>query len=46
VKALQPFPEAARAVAAALHKLESKAASDITAKRPIVIEHKPEDPRD
>jgi hypothetical protein len=46
VKALQPFPEAARAVAAALHQLESKAASDITAKtskRPIMIEAKPED---
>ena len=44
MKALQPFPEAARAVAAALHQLESKAASDITnAKRPIMIDAKPED---
>jgi hypothetical protein len=44
VKALQPFPEAARAVAAALHQLESKAASDITnARRPNMIEAKPED---
>jgi hypothetical protein len=46
VNALQPFPEAARAVGAALHQLESKAASDITAnasKRPITIEAKPED---
>jgi hypothetical protein len=43
VNALQPFPEAARAVAVALHQLEAKAASDITAnvtKRPILIEAK------
>jgi hypothetical protein len=42
---LEPYPEAARAVAAALNQLESKAASDITAKaskRPIMIEAKPE----
>src|SRR5262249_50703617 len=41
VRALQPFPEAARAVGAALHCLESKAAAEITAaatKRPIMIE--------
>jgi hypothetical protein len=44
VSALQPYPEAARAVATALHQLESKAASDITAsKRPIMIEARPED---
>jgi hypothetical protein len=45
VNALQPFPEAARAVASALHQLETKAASDITAnvaKRPILIEAKAE----
>jgi hypothetical protein len=46
VTALQPFPEAARAVAAALHVLESKAASDITANaakgKPLLIEAKPE----
>ena len=43
VKALQPFPDAARAVGAALHRLESKAAEDITAasaplKRPLLLE--------
>ena len=44
VRALQPFPEAARAVAAALHQLESKAAADITAAsmRPLMIEAKPD----
>lgn len=31
VNALRPFPEAARAVAAVLHQVESKAAADITA---------------
>lgn len=31
VNALRPFPEAARAVAAALHQIESRAAADITA---------------
>src|SRR5262245_47816392 len=44
VSALQPFPEAARAVAAALHQLESKAASDITANaakgKPLMLEAK------
>jgi hypothetical protein len=41
VKALQPFPEAARAVGAALHVLESKAATDITeASKPLLIEAK------
>lgn len=47
IAALRPFPEAARAVGAALHRLESDAASDITAaasKRaerpaPVLIEH-------
>jgi hypothetical protein len=45
VNALQPFPEAARAVGAALHALESKAAADITAnasKRPLMLEAKAE----
>lgn len=47
--ALQPFPDAARAVAKALHQLESSAAQDITARAvrpskaaapaPLVIEH-------
>jgi hypothetical protein len=39
--ALRPFPEAARAVGAALHQLESDAAKDITpraAKAPLVID--------
>jgi hypothetical protein len=43
VKALQPFPDAARAVGAALHALESQAAQDITAdaakgKRSLLLE--------
>lgn len=39
VQALQPFPEAARAVGAALHQLELEAAKDITgAKRPVLLE--------
>jgi hypothetical protein len=43
VKALQPFPDAARAVGTALHTLEAKAASDITSasrtlKSPLMIE--------
>jgi hypothetical protein len=41
VKALVPYPEAARAVGAALHGLESEAAKDITAKRPLVLEAQP-----
>ena len=44
VSALAPFPEAARAVAAVLHQLESKAASDITANaakgKPLMLEAK------
>jgi len=44
VRALQPFPEAARAVGAALHAMESKAASDITANaakgKPLLLEAK------
>jgi hypothetical protein len=44
IEALRPFPEAARAVGAALHRLESEAAADIRAraangKVPLVIEH-------
>jgi hypothetical protein len=44
VKALQPFPDAARAVGAALHALESRAAAEITeaAKQPLMIEAKAE----
>jgi L-serine deaminase len=39
VRALRPYPDAARAVGAALHELETAAAKDITeAKRPLVIE--------
>ena len=40
VRALQPFPEAARAVGVALHAMESKAAQDIQAagKRPVLID--------
>jgi hypothetical protein len=49
VDALRPFPEAGRAVAAALHRLESDAATDISAAastgrarpEPILIEHEP-----
>jgi hypothetical protein len=33
VKALRPFPEAARAVAAVLHQIENKAAADINANK-------------
>src|SRR5262245_40835970 len=44
VSALQPFPAAARAVASALHQLESKAASDSTANaakgKPLLLEGK------
>lgn len=46
VKALQPFPEAARAVGAALHALEAKAAQDITQDaargRPLLLEGRTE----
>jgi hypothetical protein len=44
VNALRPFPEAARAVGAALHKLESDAAAAITqraGKPPVLIEARP-----
>jgi hypothetical protein len=49
VNALQPFPEAARAVGAALHRLETDAAIAITAAAskgrarptPVLIEHDP-----
>lgn len=49
IAALKPFPEAARAVGAALHKLESDAAIDINANtgkgransEPIMLEHEP-----
>jgi hypothetical protein len=47
VTALRPFPEAARAVGAALHLLESDAAKEITdaAKpAPVMIEHVPLSP--
>ena len=41
LRALQPFPEAMRAVAAALHALETQAAAEIAeAKQPLAIEHK------
>jgi len=40
VRALEPYPEAARAVGRALAELETAAAKDITAKPPFVIEHK------
>jgi len=48
VAALRPFPEAARAVGAALHRLEAGAATDITAAaskgrarpEPLTIEHR------
>ncbi|EAQ34556.1 hypothetical protein NB311A_06046 [Nitrobacter sp. Nb-311A] len=47
IAALKPFPEAARAVGAALHRLESDAATDITAAagkgraraEPVLIDH-------
>jgi len=46
IAALAPFPDAGRAVAAALYKLESDAAADITAaagkgREPLLIEHEP-----
>lgn len=44
VAALRPYPEAARAVGAALHAMEAEAATDITAragKAPLTIEHTP-----
>jgi hypothetical protein len=47
VDALRPFPEAARAVGAALHRLESDAARNITnagKPAPAVIEHQPVPP--
>jgi hypothetical protein len=41
VAALRPFPEAAKAVGAALHALESQAAQDISERKtPLVIEHR------
>jgi hypothetical protein len=45
VAALRPFPEAARAVGAALHAIESEAATDITTaagkgRAPVLIEHR------
>jgi hypothetical protein len=47
VEALRPHPAAMAAVSAALHRLESEAAADITArgngKAPLVIEHQPEE---
>jgi hypothetical protein len=47
VIALKPYPQAMAAVSAALHRLESEAAQDITAraangKAPPLIEHQPE----
>jgi hypothetical protein len=49
IDALRPYPEAGRAVGAALHRLESDAAQDITAAaakgrarpEPALIEHEP-----
>jgi hypothetical protein len=42
VTALRPYPEAARAVGAALHGIEANAAKDITErKRPLVLEGAP-----
>jgi hypothetical protein len=39
VRALRPYPEAARAVSAALHELETEAATEVTqAKRPLLLE--------
>lgn len=41
IEALHPYPDAARAVGAALHALEAGAATDITeSKRPLTIEGK------
>jgi hypothetical protein len=51
VDALRPYPDAMRAVGAALHRMESDAARDITAAAskgrapaPMVLEHKPAEP--
>jgi hypothetical protein len=49
VDALRPYPDAARAVGAALHRLESDAAQGITAaankgRAPVLIEHVPPPP--
>jgi hypothetical protein len=49
VDALRPYPEAGRAVGAALHRLESEAAKDITVaankgRVPLLIEHVPPPP--
>ena len=52
IAALRPFPDAARAVGEALHRLESDAALDITAAagkgrgrpEPVLIEHEPTAP--
>jgi hypothetical protein len=41
VRALRPFPEAARAVSAALADLETAAAEEIKAKRPLLLEAAP-----
>ena len=42
VAALKPFPDAARAVCAALAAIETEAAKDMTdAKRPILLEASP-----
>jgi hypothetical protein len=47
LEALRPFPDAARAVGAALHRLESDVAHDITPKAAAarVIEHEPAPPQ-
>ena len=53
VDALRPFPDAMRAVGAALHRMESDAAKDITAAaaskgrarpEPVLLEHVPTAP--
>jgi hypothetical protein len=46
IKALRPYPDAAKAVGAALHRLESDAATDITdaaakGRSPVLIDHAP-----
>jgi hypothetical protein len=42
LNALKPFPDAARAVGAALHALEAEAATDIaTSKKPLMLEASP-----
>jgi hypothetical protein len=41
MRALRPFPEAAQAVAAALHALETKAATDIKVGKPLLLEAQP-----